>query len=116
MYFRIRRGFCFWALVWEHIGNLMISQAMIDEVTKRLVAVYNPVEIYLFGSYAWGTPSEQSDLDLMVVVESSHIAWYKRSAQASEALWDLRLPKDLIVYTKTELQEDEKKQHLFAIK
>ena len=44
----------------------MISQDKIQEATRRLVEAYNPVAIYLFGSYAWGVPTEDSDLDFMV--------------------------------------------------
>ena len=49
----------------------MIKDKIIDEVVCRLVDVYHPVEIYLFGSYAWGKPTEESDLDLLVVIENS---------------------------------------------
>ena len=45
-----------------------ISQANIEEAVKRLVETYNPLVIYLFGSYAWGKPHEDSDLDFMLVV------------------------------------------------
>ncbi len=39
-----------------------------EDVKNRLVRAYNPLTIYLFGSYAWGTPTEDSDLDLVIVV------------------------------------------------
>ena len=42
-----------------------------EEVKKRLINVYDPIAIYIFGSYAWGTPTEDSDLDLLVVVRDS---------------------------------------------
>ena len=34
----------------------MISEDKIQEATKRLFEAYDPVAIYLFGSYAWGEP------------------------------------------------------------
>ena len=49
----------------------MISKEVLEEVKNRLVQAYNPVAIYLFGSYAWGVPTEDSDLDLLVVVDES---------------------------------------------
>ena len=49
----------------------MISQDKIQEATRRLVEAYNPVAIYLFGSYAWGVPTEDSDLDFMVIVSDA---------------------------------------------
>jgi predicted nucleotidyltransferase len=47
----------------------MIDEKKIDEVTEKLVETYYPREIYLFGSYAWGKPSEESDLDLLIIVD-----------------------------------------------
>ena len=45
----------------------MISEAQIQAVVARIVAGYAPDRIILFGSYAYGTPTEDSDLDLLVV-------------------------------------------------
>lgn len=84
----------------------MINNAMIEEVKKRLVAIYNPVEIYIFGSYAWGTPDEESDLDLVVVVDVLTKDRYWALVDGFSALSDLRLSKDLLLYTKDEFQED----------
>lgn len=47
----------------------MINKETIEEVKNRLVKTYNPIAIYLFGSYAWGSPTEDSDLDLLVIIE-----------------------------------------------
>ncbi|HUS90700.1 MAG TPA: nucleotidyltransferase domain-containing protein [Phycisphaerae bacterium] len=38
-------------------------------MADRLVAEFRPCRVYLFGSYAWGEPSEDSDIDVMVVVD-----------------------------------------------
>ncbi len=54
----------------DKVGSNMINQKMIDEVTQRLVKTHSPVAIYLFGSYAWGSPNEDSDLDVAVIVDS----------------------------------------------
>lgn len=83
----------------------MITPEVINEVKNRLVQVYNPLEIYLFGSYAWGTPHEDSDLDLLIVVEDSDEKRHKRGKPGFEALWGLCISKDLLVYTKSELDK-----------
>ena len=77
----------------------MITPEIIQEVTRRLVAVYNPVEIYLFGSYAWGKPDEDSDLDLLIVVEGSADVRHRRSIPGSRSLRGMMVPKDIMVYT-----------------
>ena len=40
----------------------------IAEATRRLIAEFQPQQLWLFGSYAWGVPTDESDLDLLVVV------------------------------------------------
>jgi uncharacterized protein len=80
----------------------MITPQIIEEVTKRLVNVYKPEAIYLFGSYAWGHPDEESDLDLLIVVRTSDEKSHKRSILGRRALWELDIAKDLIVYTQDE--------------
>lgn len=88
----------------------MINKETIEEVKNRLVKTYNPIVIYLFGSYAWGTPTEDSDLDLMVVVEESNERPIKRSFDGYRALWGLGISKDIIVYTKNEFEEAAQKE------
>ena len=80
----------------------MISGKLIEEVKNRLVDAYNPLEIYLFGSYAWGLPDDSSDLDLLVVVDHSTEKTFKRPIPGIRSLVGLKIPKDILVYTKKE--------------
>lgn len=80
----------------------MITQDTVNEVVRRLVKTYNPIEIYLFGSYAWGAPTEDSDLDLLIVVDESKEKSHNRTRPGHHVLFELELSKDLIVYTKEE--------------
>jgi len=83
----------------------MIERETIDEVKNRLVKTYDPLKIYLFGSYAWGSPSEDSDLDLLVVVDSSEERFCQRVRPGQRALFGLCIPKDIIVYTGAEFEK-----------
>ena len=83
-------------------GFYMITKEQIEEVKKRLIEVYDPLEIYLFGSHAWGHPTNGSDLDLLIVVEESDDKRHKRSIPGSRALMGLMIPTDLLVLTKDE--------------
>lgn len=88
----------------------MISQEKIQETIRRLVGVYDPIAIYLFGSYAWGNPDDESDLDILVIIENSNEKPHQRKIKAADALWDLGIPKDLLIFTKNEfvsLADDE---------
>jgi uncharacterized protein len=43
----------------------------LNEIVRRLVADYKPEKIILFGSYAYGEPHEDSDLDVLIIRETS---------------------------------------------
>ena len=83
----------------------MIHQNTIDEVKKRLIEAYNPLEIYLFGSYAWGHPDEESDLDLLIVVDHHPSSRYQSMVTGHKALIGLNISKDLLVYSKDEFNK-----------
>src|SRR5258706_11703707 len=77
-------------------------EATLKTALDRLRSALNPVAIYLFGSYAYGQPTFDSDLDLLVIVEDSALDVYQRDALAHRALGDLRMPIDVQVYTQNE--------------
>jgi len=81
----------------------MMQLELLAEIKERLIKTYAPLEIYLFGSQAWGTPDDESDIDLLVVVEvSNEPKRYRRSLPGYKALFGLRVGNDVIVYTKDE--------------
>jgi len=43
----------------------------IDKYIESISAFTGVLQIYLFGSYAYGEPKENSDVDLMVIVENN---------------------------------------------
>jgi predicted nucleotidyltransferase len=84
----------------------MLSQKQIEEIIKRVASNYKPGKIILFGSYAYGTPSEESDLDLLVIVKSSKQPRYQRAREIRKHLWGITdVPKDILVYTQEEIDE-----------
>src|SRR3989304_7512211 len=48
-----------------------IPQAAIDDVVRQIAEKFKPDKIILFGSYAYGKPTQISDVDLLVVMDSS---------------------------------------------
>jgi predicted nucleotidyltransferase len=79
-----------------------IDQTLLDEVTNRLAKELHPEGIWLFGSHAWGTPDEGSDLDLFVVVPDSDEPPVQRVRRAHRCLRGLGLAKDVLVKTRQE--------------
>ncbi|MCK4824057.1 nucleotidyltransferase domain-containing protein, partial [bacterium] len=45
-------------------------QDTLQKIVDRIVKYYHPQKIILFGSYANGTPTEESDLDLLIIKDS----------------------------------------------
>jgi predicted nucleotidyltransferase len=73
-------------------------------VIERIVEAVQPIKIILFGSYAAGTPTPDSDVDLLVVLETTATR-VERYARVSEALWPRPFPVDILVKTPAELQQ-----------
>jgi predicted nucleotidyltransferase len=75
----------------------MTTLEQIQEFTNRLVAEFSPQRVILFGSYAHGKPTPDSDVDLLV------IAPFEGSAVAKSVERRLKLqpsfPMDLLVRT-----------------
>jgi predicted nucleotidyltransferase len=45
-----------------------ISQRTISSFARQVARQFNPEKIILFGSYAYGKPTEDSDVDILVVM------------------------------------------------
>ena len=78
-------------------------QKEIDRVVDLLVAKYQPEKIILFGSAAKDNPTPESDIDLLVVADSSQN--YRQRAQEAALLCASFIPKDIFVLTPTELDQ-----------
>jgi predicted nucleotidyltransferase len=86
------------------MGPVATDDAVLREATRRLVAEFRAEKVYLFGSRAWGEPTEDSDYDFMVIVASSGESPIRRAHRARRALRGMGLPKDIIVRTKAEFE------------
>lgn len=47
------------------------EQEVIQDILEKLLAGYDPQKVILFGSYAYGNPRPDSDIDLLIVKETS---------------------------------------------
>ena len=47
----------------------MVNQEDIQATCDEIVRIFEPLQVILFGSYAYGTPNEDSDVDLLVVMD-----------------------------------------------
>ena len=81
-----------------------IPSGLLEEITRRLVAEFRPEQIILFGSHAWGTPNEDSDVDLLVIVSHSDEKPVRRAVRAQNCMDRLQIPADILVKTRTEIE------------
>jgi len=81
-----------------------IDPGTLREITDRLAAEFEPELIVLFGSYAWGTPNESSDIDLLIVVGESQEDPAERATRALRCLRDIVVPMDILVKTRAEVE------------
>ncbi|OGX91958.1 nucleotidyltransferase domain-containing protein [Hymenobacter coccineus] len=84
----------------------MITEAQIQAVVARIVAGYSPDRIILFGSYAYGTPTDDSDLDLLIIKQNAEAKRIERDLTVRHLLWGGEMPPmDIFIRTPQELAE-----------
>jgi uncharacterized protein len=91
----------------------MIDQDKINEIINRIAIKFDPDKIILFGSYAKGTPNEDSDLDLLVIKDSDEPR-YKRSNEIRKELIGSKIPMDILVYTSEEIEDGKNQRFSFV--
>lgn len=79
-----------------------IPPGLLDRAVECLKAEFQPEQIFLFGSHAWGVPHDGSDVDLMVIVPRSGEGPVRRMQRAQRCLGDLDMSKDVFVQTRAE--------------
>ena len=82
----------------------MISEKTIQQAVARLVAAANPSKVILFGSYARGDATEDSDLDLMVI-EPEVDDKFNEMVRLRQELRPLQIPVDVLVYSQSYVDE-----------
>lgn len=72
----------------------MIDHDSIQALTEKIVAEFSPEKVVLFGSRAYGTSRDDSDIDLLVILDFEGSPFRKALAILNRL--DLHLPIDLI--------------------
>jgi uncharacterized protein len=80
-----------------------IPFAAIEDIVQQIADRFHPQQIILFGSYAYGQPRPESDVDLLVIMETP----LSETRQAVEILKAIsyRFGLDLLVYTPQRLAQ-----------
>ena len=86
------------------MGRVPVDEAILAEVVRRLVEAVDPDKIILFGSRARGDFHPDSDVDLLIVRDSSEKP-HRRPIPAYQSLHGLGISKDILWYTPQEVRE-----------
>ena len=74
-----------------------------DEITKIKDIIVNTIpleKLYLFGSYAYGTPNEDSDYDFYAVIPNGSMRPLEAIQEIYGAMWEIkRKPMDVLAGT-----------------
>ena len=79
----------------------MVTMAQIEELVRRIGREFGAERVILFGSYAQGTITEDSDVDLLVVAKTS-LPPHERYAAVGRLAADFPASFDIIVKTPDE--------------
>jgi predicted nucleotidyltransferase len=81
----------------------MVTYEQIKLVSDRIATTFHPEQIILFGSYAYGTPTPDSDVDLLVVMPfANHEA---QQALVIRRQIPIPFPVDVVVRSPEQLRE-----------
>lgn len=75
----------------------------IAAVARQIARKFHPNKIILFGSHAYGKPTQESDVDLLVVMKT--IQRPVEQATAIRQAVDFPFPVDLLVRTQKQIEE-----------
>jgi len=93
-------------------GDKLLTNDNINDIKNKIVEKFHPEKIYLFGSYANGTATEESDLDIAVILNNS-INKLDNIRGIRNLLRDINNPIDIIVYNNNEFNDKVKKKYSF---
>ena len=82
----------------------MIDRRQIRKFSEAVARKFRPEKIILFSSYAYGTPTEDSDVDLLVIMSRTRLRGERMSLRIRLAV-PRNFPLDLLVRTPAEVSK-----------
>lgn len=81
----------------------MRYQKELKGITQKVAKRYKPEKIYLFGSFAWGKPNYDSDVDLLIIKKTKKD--FLQRNFAVRKIIDGVIPVDILVRTPKEIEK-----------
>lgn len=80
----------------------MVTREEIQATCDNIVQEFRPLQVILFGSYAYGTPTEDSDVDLLVVMDIPKSEFRDKAIEIQQRV-PARFSLDLLVRSPEEI-------------
>ena len=90
----------------------MLTDEEINILIEKIVQRIGPIKVIVFGSYAKGTATYKSDLDIFIV-KDSHMPMKYRAEELRPILSNLLVSVDIHVYTPEEVEEYGSEEYSF---
>ena len=81
-----------------------LNKKLLHEITKKIVGAFDVEKIILFGSFAYGKPWKDSDVDLFIIMESEERP-SERRIMVGNLFLEREMPMDFIVKTPNEVEK-----------
>lgn len=90
----------------------VFDYSKVDDVCQRIVDVFKPERIIIFGSVARGFPDGNSDIDMIVVMRTD-LPYMKRPVAIYGSIDEFRMAADILVLTPEEYDSELKDEGSF---
>lgn len=79
---------------------------ILNEIVEKLQREYKPLKIILYGSYAYGTPNVDSDIDLLILKNTSERS-VDRFVKVKKIIYNpkRKIPVSPLIYSPDEVKE-----------
>lgn len=77
-----------------------IDSEVLKEIVGKIVNSLHPEKVFLYGSHAYGTPHDDSDIDLLVISNDTTISTRAQAVKVYQALHGMLVPVEVKVDTK----------------
>jgi uncharacterized protein len=96
----------------EPTGFSPVTSQALDQIVQRVVSALAPEKIVLFGSHGYGTPTKDSDVDILVIMETGERP-ADRYLAVSRLIRPRPFPLDILVKTPSEIARALQKSDFF---
>ena len=84
--------------------EVLENDRQLAELVHRLVGVFQPERLYLFGSRGRNEADPDSDYDLLMVLAQFEAPAYRIAQQAHSLVWGLGISADILVWSRAEFE------------